>query len=134
MRALYRLLFLGLAVSVTGLTSGCQTRLDVERTIMVDPGVVKTLEIDGPRYEQKVTVTVSSPDAAVNAYVCLFKDSDEVANAVEANKSSDKVLARQEKTQDATLTATVPAKTNVAVILTCASAKAATVKLKVKGG
>ena len=80
------------------------------------------------------SITVSSPDAPVNAYVCLAKDSEAVANAVEANKSSDMILAKQEKTQDANLEATIPAKTSMAVILSCATAKAATVKLKVKGG
>jgi hypothetical protein len=134
MRALGRLLMLAMTLFAAGLALGCQTRLDVERTVALDPDIIKTLEFDGPRYEQKVTVSVSSPDAPVNVYVCLFKDSDAVADAVRASKLSDKVLAKEEKTQDASLQVTIPAKTGMSVILNCASAKAATVKLKFKGG
>ena len=44
------------------LLSGCQ-RLKVEQTLAVAGGEVKMLTISPPRYEQKVTVQVSSPGA-----------------------------------------------------------------------
>ena len=122
---------LALCVAFFSLT-GCQ-RVNYEKTIQVDPLGVQEIVIDAPRSDQKVTVAVSSPGAAVNVYLVLEKDKQAAVEALQADKKPANLLASKEKAEEATVEATVPAKNGYAVLLSSASGKKSDVKVKVTG-
>jgi hypothetical protein len=114
------------------LSAGCRKqRVDVEKTVQVDPGDIKSTAVEAPS-EQQVTVTVSSPGSAVNVYLVLGEE-DQVMRALQDGKQPTNVLASKEKVEEATLEAKVPAKKEVAVVLSNASGKSAQVKVKFTG-
>src|SRR5205823_6673856 len=121
---------LALAIA-SALLAGCQSRLNVDAAYQLEAGVMKDTEIDPPRYDQKVAVTVLS-DALVDVYIYLKKDRDAAIAAIARNPKQAPVLASKEAAQDATLEVAVPAKE--AVVITVATGlKPASVKLKVVG-
>jgi hypothetical protein len=114
------------------LSAGCRKqRVDVEKTVQVDPGDIKSTAVEAPS-DQQVTVTVSSPGSAVNVYLVLGEE-DQVMRALQDGKQPTNVLASKEKVEEATLEAKVPAKKEVAVVLSNASGKSAQVKVKFTG-
>ncbi len=113
------------------LLAGCQ-KLDYEQTLKMEAGDVKSFPVDPPRSEQKVTVTVTSTIAPVNVYLVLEKDQEAALKALDHYQKPVNPLASQEKTQDATLEATVPAKTGYVVLLAGAT-KDTEVKIKITG-
>jgi hypothetical protein len=119
-------LLLGLLV-VTA--TGCQ-RVNHEKTYTLEPGEMKSILFDAPRWEQKVTVQVSSPGTPVSVYLVPAAD-DEAARRA-ASRGGSAVLAGKEKAEDISLEAAVPAKTAYAVVLE-AHAKKAEAKLRVSG-
>jgi hypothetical protein len=121
-----------LALSLPGL-GGCQ-KLDIQRSVTLAPGDVKNLQIDAPRSDQKVRVTLASSDSAINAYLVLQKDHDAVDQALQAGNRPDPsaVLASQEKAKEATLEATVPAKSGFSIFFNGAT-KPTTVSVQVTG-
>jgi hypothetical protein len=121
-----------LALSLPGL-GGCQ-KLDEKRSVTLAPGDVKNLQIDAPRADQKVHVAVTSSDCPVDVYVVLQKDHDSVDQTLLAGNKPDakKVLASQEKTRDASLEATVPAKSGYSIFFAGAT-KPTTVSVQVSG-
>jgi hypothetical protein len=98
----------------------------------MEPGDYKTFEMDPPRREQKVIITVTSSAAPVNVYLVAADDLQAATKAVEHFGKPANPLASQEKTQDATLEATIPAKTGYAVLLAGAT-KETEVKIKITG-
>ena len=116
------------------LSGGCQ-RLDDERTVQLAPTQVHTIQFDAPRSDQKVTVTMSSPGALVEVYVVLEQNREAAVQSLDQGKrpAKEQILASSEKTEEATLEATVPARSAFAVLLNSKAGKTAQVKVKVTG-
>lgn len=112
--------------------AGCGQRLDYETTVDLDEGQVQSLSIDAPKREQKASVTATSSTAPINVYVVLDKNKEAAKQALLDRRQPAEALARQVKTQDATLEATIPANTRFAVLLGGAS-KHTQVKVKITG-
>src|SRR5947209_19805840 len=60
-------------LGLLALVAGCQ-RLNYDKTLTVDGGIPFLVNWDPPRYEQRLTVTVTSTGTPVSAY--LVKESD----------------------------------------------------------
>ncbi len=113
---------------------GCQP-LNYEKSLTLEPGSLKPVEISAPSRDQNIKVSVSSSGAPVSVYVVLQKDHDAVESAILSSKKPDaaKVLASQENTDKATLDAKIPAKNDYVVLVYNGSSKSAQVKISVKG-
>jgi hypothetical protein len=109
---------------------GCQKLRD-ERTVTIDPpGGSHRITYSGPRSEQKVSVEVSSTGTPVDVYLVLAKDQAEAEKSIETRKPPANVLDRKEKTTEATLEGTIPAKEDFCVLIY--ATEAATVKVLTK--
>jgi hypothetical protein len=110
---------------------GCQ-RLNIEQKVTLSGIEPKQLDVDAPRYEQKVTVEVDSPGVPVFAYLVKTEDAEAAMRALEREKEPENVLAgTKEKSEKVSLTATIPAKTAYSVLLRPTGARAeATVRIK----
>jgi hypothetical protein len=129
---MYKRAFLICALSVGMLAlTGCQ-RLNVEKTVTIDPTAVYALIVPAPSYEQKVTVHISSPGVPVTAY--LVRESEQAAAQakLESEKTPASSFAGKEKSEDITLEATIPAKTEY-VLLIRSGSKKTEVKVKLTG-
>jgi hypothetical protein len=114
-------------------SAGClRQRLDVDLTLQVEPGKIIPRIIDAPRADQNVTLTVDAADAPVNVYLVLAKDSEADADAMLSGMRPAHALAGQDKVQQASLEATVPAGNDFAVLV-LTTGKATQVKLKLTG-
>ena len=113
--------------------AGCKQRLNSESTLTVGPGEVQSKIVDAPRADQQVTVTVSSPGAPVSAYLVLEKNRQAAQDALLSGKAPANVLDGKDKTEDATLQGTVPAKEEFAVLVNNGGSKPAQVKVKITG-
>jgi hypothetical protein len=111
---------------------GCGQKLNYETTVDLDEGQVQSILIDAPKSEQKVTVTVNSAGAPIDAYIVLDKDKEAGKQALLNRQKPPQSLAGKVKTQDATLEATVPANTGFALLVGGAS-KNSRVSVKVTG-
>jgi hypothetical protein len=111
---------------------GCAERLNYETTVQLGDGEVQSLSIDPPKSEQRVSVTVSSSGSPIDAYIVLDKDKEAAKQALLDRKKPAATLDGRAKTQDATLEATIPAKTGFAILLGGAN-KSSQVKVKVSG-
>lgn len=120
-----------LLTAMLPLTAGCQ-RLNDERTVTVPTGTIHSLEYSEPRSQQKVTIQIKSPGAPVTVYLVPKKDSEAAQNRLDQGKTPETPLAGKEKVEEATLEATVPAKTAY-VLLLRADKKKAEVHVKVTG-
>jgi hypothetical protein len=88
------------------------------------PGEVRpALDIDGPTYEQKLTVSIKSDKSGVAAYLVKKSDEAEASKALNAIKGEPKeeILLGSHKAGDGpddyTFEATVPAKTRYVLLL-----------------
>ena len=110
---------------------GCQ-RLNVVQKVQLGGLEPKRLDVDAPRYEQKVTVEVESPGLPVVAYLVKTADAAAALQALEREKEPQDVLAgTKEKSEKVTLTATIPAGTAYSVLLRPTGGKGeATVQIK----
>jgi hypothetical protein len=96
---------------------GCQ-RLSIEHKVALSGVEPKQLDVDAPRYEQKVTVEVDSPGVPVFVYVVKTEDAEEAFRALVKEKEPQNALAgTQEKSEKVSLTATIPPKTAYSVLL-----------------
>ncbi len=110
--------------------AGCGAKLDIEKTLEVTPNEAKMVIIEKINREQKVRVQWKSEGGAVNVDCFLEKDQKEVEGARLSGKKSDKVLASEEKKEEAELVVTVPANNEAVVMVSSASGKNAKVKVK----
>jgi hypothetical protein len=128
---LMRLLPVGLC-AVLCLT-GCGGLQD-QREVIIPPAEVRELTIAPVDKGRKVTVSCASPGTPVNVYLVLAADRDAGMQSLQSSgKPPAKVLDSKEKTEDATLTATVPANSGCAVLFTSAGNQTATVKVQITG-
>jgi hypothetical protein len=121
----------GLLVVTLAVTVGCQ-RLNVKRSIHVNPGDVQDMIIDGPRSQQKINVGIAST-APIDVYIILSAEEQAVKSKLLAGQKPDesKVLDKALKVDNATLQATIPAKSEFRILLTGAK-KAADVEVEAK--
>ena len=113
-------------------TEELQKRLSEDRKFRLEVGDAKSFAFDGPRSQQQVTVTLQSSSSPVNVYLVLEKDLEAARAAVLEPRRPDAPLVAQEKTQDAKLDATVPAKEGYAVLVSGASLDT-DISLKIRG-
>jgi hypothetical protein len=115
------------------LVPGCQRPLSMEKTINLSPGDVEVPAIvDAPRSEQKIRVSVTSAEP-VNVDVVLELNRPAVMEALQSSKrpTADKVLASKEQVKADTVSVTIPAGKEFAVVLSGATKKTE-VKVTVK--
>jgi hypothetical protein len=113
------------------MVAGCQSKLNVDHTVQMESATLKSIEIDPPRYDQKMAVTIQS-DNPVTVYIYLQKDKAAVTDAIDKGKKPEAVLTMKENVQNESLDVTVPAKQGAVVTLQTTS-KPASVKLKLLG-
>jgi hypothetical protein len=121
-----------LLVALLLVLPGCQ-KLNYETTVQLGDGDVQLVLVDPPRSEQKVHITAASSGSPVDVYVVLDKDKEAAKQALLDGKKPAAVLVSETKTRDASLEATIPAKSGFAILLGGAS-KSSEVKVKVTGG
>ncbi|HEX4592369.1 MAG TPA: hypothetical protein VH120_20735 [Gemmataceae bacterium] len=119
------------SLAVVLLLAGCQSRLSFDRSVRVEPGAVNTFEIDPPRYDQKMGVTIET-DSPVTVWVYLKNDADAVEKDLTLKRQSDKVLATWTGDKSGTIECSVPAH-QIAIVRLEAEKKAANVTVKVAG-
>jgi hypothetical protein len=112
------------------LLAGC-TRLDFERTYDLEGRMTQEIAWDAPKYEQKLTVTVSAEEP-VSVYLVKEDDKEKAKQALSADKEPEGALASNVDAKEVTLQATVPAKTAAAVLIRNRASKNR-VKVKVTG-
>ena len=122
-----------LLVTLCLVGAGCKQRLNRESTVTVGPSEVQAVIVDAPRADQQVTATISSPGAPVSAYLVLEKNRLAAQDALLSGKAPANVLGGKDKTEDATVEGTVPAKEEVAVLVYNPGGKPAQVKVKITG-
>jgi hypothetical protein len=110
---------------------GCQSKLNVSSAYKIDAGGIQTLTLDAPRYDQKMTVTVTT-DAPVTVNVYLQENANAIEQDLTRTQKSDKVLATWTGDSTGTLEAMVPAK-KAAVVRIETTTKPANVTVKVVG-
>jgi hypothetical protein len=120
-----------LALVVCVAAAGCQSRLSQDLSYKLGPGESRTITVDPPRYDQKVTVTIDA-DGPVSVYVYLKKDGDAVEKDLGSKQASDKALGSWSGSGTGTAEATVPAKQE-AVVRVEATKKETNVRLKIVG-
>jgi hypothetical protein len=129
-----RLPLFALLLLLPVLLAGCRRSLTYEKTVTVDAGdAYHAQTIDPLAREQQVTVTITSATAPVSVYLVLEKDREAAQDSLRLEKAPSNVLAKQEKVQEATLEATVPAHSSYTVLLVPVAHKTAQVALKITG-
>jgi hypothetical protein len=112
------------------LAAGCQRTL-VDKTVTLESGDIKASILEATSRSQTVNVEVSSAKP-IDVWVVLEKDRPEVERKLQRQKAPDpaKVIASERGKSSATVTATIPADQESAVILSGAMLKT-DVKLKI---
>ena len=110
--------------------AGCQ-RLNVEKTVDVDPAEIKGTVIDGPKSEQKIKVEFNSTASPINVHVVLGKDDSKVIEELFKPAPKLDIRGKAEKSQSGTVEATIPAGQDYGVYLSGAKKKTQ-VSLKIK--
>jgi outer membrane lipopolysaccharide assembly protein LptE/RlpB len=121
------------ACTLALMLAGCGSRLHDERNVTVPGGGEVSLKVDAPNRDQKVHVLLSEASAPVNVSCYLKRDEQEAKKAADRHRASDKILAKQEKCQEADLDFTVPAREAAVVLISAASGKSATAKILIEG-
>jgi hypothetical protein len=113
------------------LAPGCQ-KVNINKTITLSAGSIEAPTIDAPRGQQKIRVTVASAEP-VDVDVVLEANKAAVMDSLSLGKrpAADKVLVSKAKTKADTLSATIPAGKEYAIVLSGAT-KTTEVKLSVK--
>src|SRR5437588_11121482 len=102
---------------LTLLLSGCQQKVNQNRSYKLEPGETQGIIIDAPKKAQKIAVTAKSADAPVDVYLIEIKGTSEDLQKLLDDKSAGNVLASQKQTNDATVEGTVPAGSKFAAIV-----------------
>ena len=114
---------------VAALAGGCQSRLKFDQTSSIEMGEVKYFEVDSPKYEQKVSVDITS-EHEISVYIVGANEKDAVYNDLNSSKEPKNVLAAKEQFKSGSVEATVPAREKFYVFLAKAKKKGnVTIKL-----
>ena len=98
--------------------AGCNP-VNIEKTKELDPFRPWILEIDPPRSDQKISVTITAPEK-VSAYLYVKENQDAVENAILAKKvTAQLVLDHKIDERDIQLEAIVPAKKPFSLRVSC---------------
>lgn len=127
-----RLVLVLCSLGFAALGPGCQ-RVNQEKTISLAAGDIKApIIVSAPRSQQKIRVSVTSAEP-VDVDVVLEANRAGVEATLLAGKrpAADKVVASKEKVKSDTLSATIPAGKEYAVVLSGAT-KTTEVKVTVK--
>jgi hypothetical protein len=119
---------------VFGAAPGCQ-RFTTQMEYQLGVGEVRRIAIDGPRSDQQVRVTISSPGQPVAAYIVLDEHADAVRNKLLAHQRPDPeqyLSGREGIEEPVVIEAKVPQKKAYAVLIGGAL-KSADVKVKITG-
>jgi hypothetical protein len=117
-----------LAVIAVIAVAGC-SKVHEQRSFDVEAGASHSLEITAPLSQQTVKIVATS-DQPVNVWVLLDKNLGETKDDINPEKLTEGVLAKELKTKECTLTATIPGKEKYRVFVNGASTKASvTVKI-----
>ena len=125
-----RILLSGLRIGLVCGGTGCQARLNFEKTLGLDRNQVETLAVDAPTREQKIVVTITSSACPVDVYVVLEKDQEAATQALESHLHPKNSLASQTNVKETTLEATFPGRKGFAVLIG-ESKVTTTVKVKI---
>jgi hypothetical protein len=87
--------------------------------------------VDPISKEQTIKVAATATSGQFNLFVYLEKDKTDAEKAIDANKTSPKILAREEKKEKAEVTATIPANERAVVCIMSGDGKKADVKLRI---
>ena len=121
-------------VGVIALTAGCG-KINVEKTTSLEAGEFTAFSVDPPRYEQKVSIAVTSSGAPIDAYVVLEGDQNAALKIAEDALRSSKpflgALDGKQQITEATLHATIPAKKGFSVLLLNGGRNKADVKIRI---
>jgi hypothetical protein len=98
--------------------AGCAAKLNETKTASLDPADVDLVsyELQGQSAEQKLSVEVNSTDAEVDVYVVKAADAANFEVLLPKQKV-EKAMAYKQGVKADTLTATVPPKTDVKVVV-----------------
>jgi len=110
---------------------GCH-KLTFEKSESLDVSEVKKYAVDPPRVKQNVRVVATSSECPVSVYVVLDENAPAVEDAIQSSTkpAADKVLGGADKQQEATVDATIPAKSGFTILVGGATKKTnITVKL-----
>jgi hypothetical protein len=115
--------------------SGCQKASNtsvIDATLDVPSQGTKAKIVDGPSREQKISVSAQCENGSFSVYVLLEKDREAFEEKLTNLKTLPATtLSKQEKTKEASLATTVPAKQDYAILLLNPGSKSIQVKLKV---
>lgn len=125
--------YLSNAALIVLVLSGCQSRLNYEQQTTLDPGQIRTIEVEGPRYGRPMTVEVEATESEVNVFVCLDKDHAEVLAAIEAGKSPTQIVGERRHKRVGPIEVKVPPREKAWIFVADAK-KSTPLKVKVTGG
>lgn len=115
--------------------AGCQIQrpLNLDKTLELEPGEFKILEIDAPVSDQTIAVTTASPCSPLDVYLLLDEDWAKAQKGMEGGAPPENALASQKKTEKGSVEGKVPAKKKfVVVVSNPINNKKTTAKLTVK--
>jgi hypothetical protein len=110
---------------------GCGPRVLDERDVSLELGDIQSIMIGPFKNELTVTVSASSPGAPISVYVFASDQQEHVDYAITYSKEPHDTWAGVASTEDATLTAVVPADTEAVVRLQTIGRNPAQVHLKI---
>lgn len=113
------------------LLSGCQQKVNEQRSLKLEGGDIQAIRIGAPDREQEVTVSVNASGSAVDVYVA--PDKEAVNDKGEALVPKNPIASEKKVQGEKTLKAKIPAKTPYAVIVNNPVGKEANVSLKIEG-
>src|SRR5262249_28210391 len=114
---------------VITIASGCQSKLNVNRAVQLDPDRDSLITIDAPRYEQTVTVTISS-DVPVDFFACVERDKESLERTLAEGGKPANLLASKEQLQSESVEFKIPAQQGAVLLFRCRKAGTATLQIK----
>ena len=126
-------IWLAACFCLIGLLFGCGQRVNVEKIVTLEVGLVQApIILDGPKSDQKIKVEFNSTDGPITAQIIVGKDGNAIANELQKPSPANlDVKAKMEKAKDGILEATIPAGKDYGVYLSGATKKTSVV-VKVK--
>jgi hypothetical protein len=125
--------FVGLVLAA-GLVvaAGCSAPLDITKTANLDPGAESTkfYDLKGQAGDQTLYVDVTATDGEVNAYIILAGKIDAFDKAGSAKTKAEAAAGSALNTKSASISAPVPAKTDVRVAVELAGTKKTSITVK----